>query len=91
MIPQLILPGQRLVISEGKLRGKTMAMAAIVEAGNSLSSRALLAAGTLALEGSFIDGSVHVDEVLQLSKDNTICGKLTFFKEPPWSGSRRPA
>ncbi|MGB4213749.1 MAG: pilus assembly PilX N-terminal domain-containing protein, partial [Dethiobacteria bacterium] len=25
MIPQLILPGQRLVISEGKLRGKTMA------------------------------------------------------------------
>ena len=81
MIPQLILPGQRLVISEGKLRGKTMAMAAIVEAGNSLSSRALLAAGTLALEGSFIDGSVHVDEVLQLSKDNTICGKLTFFEE----------
>lgn len=80
-VPHPITPDQRLVISEGNLNGKSMVMAVIVEPGDDLFSKALMVSKKLTLEDSSVDGNVHFNEMLHISKTNTICGELTFYRD----------
>ena len=67
---------QRLIISCGRLNGKEMAMAAIVER-HPLSDKALAVASKLTIEECVINGNLHVNEEFHIREDNFVNGELT--------------
>lgn len=67
---------QRLIISCGRLNGKEMAMAVLVER-DPLLSKALAVSNKLTIEESVIYGNLHVNEEFQIKGDNFVHGELT--------------